>query len=204
VTVRPPALRTVLEAAQRRGWVGPGSLDDIVAHALGFAAGPEPLAAGSHALDLGSGGGVPGLPLALAHPDTTWVLLDSWERRVDALRAAIGQLGLAARATAVHARAEEWGRGPARASADLVVARAFGPPARTAECGAPFLRLGGRLVVSTAPDGGGWPDAVPELGLAARSTWAAGGGTFVSYRLEATVPERFPRRGPAQARGPLF
>jgi 16S rRNA (guanine527-N7)-methyltransferase len=197
-------LRSVLAAAQGRGWIGPGPIDDVVAHALGFAAGPVAFEPGTHAVDLGSGGGVPGLPLAVHRPQTNWVLLDAWARRVEALQTAIAELGLGGRVRPVHARAEVWARGPARSAADVVVARSFGPPAWTAECGAPLVRPGGWLLVSTAPDGGEWPDEVPALGLGEKHTWQASGASYAAYRVLTPVDPRYPRRPAAQARSPLF
>jgi 16S rRNA (guanine527-N7)-methyltransferase len=121
----PPALRAVLEDGQRRGVIGPGPIESAVDHALQFFSGLAPRP-GWRCVDLGSGGGLPGLPLALAHPATSWVLLDAWEARVDALRRAIRSLGLSDRVEAVHARAEDAGRvrsgvGPTSSSPDRSV-----------------------------------------------------------------------------------
>jgi 16S rRNA (guanine527-N7)-methyltransferase len=204
VSAVPPALRAVLEAGQRRGAVGPGALDDAVRHAEAFFTGlhPEP---GWRCIDLGSGGGLPGLPLALAHPATTWTLVDAWEARVVALDRAIRTLELGDRVTALHARAEELARGPMRGSADVVAARSFGPAAATAECAAPLLRVGGLLIVSVPADGDQWPaDGVPELGLAVVRTWEAAGGRYRMFRATAPAADRFPRRPAAQRRRPVF
>jgi 16S rRNA (guanine527-N7)-methyltransferase len=155
-------------------------------------------------IDLGSGAGVPGLPLALAHPGTTWILVDAWARRVDLLRQAIQELGLEDRVVAVHARAEELARTDERGSADLVTARSFGPPSRTAECAAPLLAMGGWLVVSSSPSGDEWPDDLSMLGLGLARRWRIAAGGYLGYRRVAEVPDRFPRRPAAQARTPLF
>src|SRR6266508_923171 len=80
------------------------------------------------------------------------VPLDAHRRAQAFLEEAIDRLGLAGRLRAVAGRAEELARDPElRSASDLVVARAFGPPPATAECGAGFLREGGRLVVSEPP-----------------------------------------------------
>ncbi|MHB8328638.1 MAG: RsmG family class I SAM-dependent methyltransferase [Acidimicrobiales bacterium] len=103
-------------------------------------------------LDLGSGGGLPGLVLAHHWAQCASVLLDSNERRVDALRQCVRQCGWEERVRVVHARAEVAARDPElRGALDVVVARSFGPPAVAAECAAPFLRVGGLLVVSEPP-----------------------------------------------------
>jgi 16S rRNA (guanine527-N7)-methyltransferase len=204
VNALPSALRAVLQDAQRAGAIGPGSLDDAVAHSRGFVHGIAPLP-GWHCVDLGSGGGLPGLPLALELPDTQWTLIDAWAARVDALARAIVQLALEPRVAAIHGRAEELGRGSLRGRADLVVARAFGPPALTAECAAPLLRPGGLLVVSASRAPDAWPAAgVPALSLVAWGTWEAGGGFFRAFQRAGDLAARFPRRPPAQARRPLF
>jgi 16S rRNA (guanine527-N7)-methyltransferase len=107
----------------------------------------------------------------------------------------------------VHARAEEAGHRPVlRGSMDLVVARSFGPPAVTAECASPFLRVGGWLVVSEPPSApqDRWPDGgLAELGL-------RNGGAVHSDRSFKTLvqdrpcPDRYARRNGVPAKRPLF
>jgi 16S rRNA (guanine527-N7)-methyltransferase len=157
-----PGLRAVLERARGWGFLGPGDLETHVAHALAFASASDGEPA--RALDLGSGGGVPGLVLA-AGPwaATSWVLLDASERRCAFLTAAVAELGLGDHVGVRRERAEVAGRDSGlRASFDLVVSRGFAAPAVTAECAAPFLVVGGRLVVSEppTPDPGRWPHDV--------------------------------------------
>jgi 16S rRNA (guanine527-N7)-methyltransferase len=200
----PPALQAVLEDGQRRGAIGPGSIDVAVAQALDFFAGVHPQP-GWRCVDLGSGGGLPGLPLALAHPTTTWVLLDAWEARVEALQRAIRALGLGDRVEALHARAEDAGRGRLRRAADVVVARSFATPAVTAECAAPLLRDGGLLAVSVVRGEDRWPDSgVPTLGLTPLATWETAFGTYRLLIRRGPLDDRFPRRPAAQRRSPLF
>ena len=105
------------------------------------------------ALDLGSGGGLPGLVLAAHWPTSRWTLLDASERRTNFLEQVVIELDLQRCVTVVRARAEEAARQPSlRGSFDLVVARSFGPPAVTAECAAAFLHVNGLLAVSEPPD----------------------------------------------------
>jgi 16S rRNA (guanine527-N7)-methyltransferase len=194
----------VLASAQRYGFLGPGPIPPHIDRALDLyrhlAQRP------ARALDLGSGGGVPGLPLALAGPETSWVLLDGSQTRAEFLRTAVERLALTDRVEVCAQRAEVAGRGPLRRGFDLVVARSFGPPAATAECGAPFLRTGGDLVVAEPP--GGRPGRWDEAGLAALGLEI---GRRVSHPtayqilVQATpCPERFPRRVGVPARRPLF
>src|SRR5690606_17211507 len=139
-----------------------------------------PLAAvgeGGRVLDLGSGGGVPGLVLAVRRPDLDVVLLDAMSRRCTFLEAAAAELGLAGRVRVVCERAEVAARDPElRGTFDVVVARSFAAPPVTAECAAGFLRVGGRLLVSEPPDHTGeerWPAApLDELGLTVGRRWS--------------------------------
>ena len=190
----------VLLAAQQRGFVGPGDVTPHIDHALGFAVGvdePPELA-----IDLGSGGGLPGLPLALAWPTTKWVLVDSMDRRTRFLRQIVDDLGVADRVHVLTARAEEIGREETwRGQADLVVARSFGPPAVTAECAAPLLRVGATLVVSEPPDARPerWPADVALLGLSPVRR-----GKYVVLRQESPCPSAYPRRTGVPAKRPLW
>jgi 16S rRNA (guanine527-N7)-methyltransferase len=93
--------------------------------------------------DLGSGGGFPGLVLAIALPDTRVALVESVGRKVDFLLGAIERLELA-NAEAIRARAEAWPGGIG--AHDLVTARALGPLSVLVEYAAPLLSLGGSLV----------------------------------------------------------
>ncbi len=157
-------------------------------------------------LDLGSGGGVPGLVLAEEEPGLSLVLLDSAARRCRFLRRAIGALGLEDRVEVVEERAETAARHPAlREMSDAVVARSFGPPAVTAECAVGFLRLGGSLVVSEPPETAvRWPpEALADLGLAPAVD--CGTGEFSFVRLEKTrADDRWPRRVGIPAKRPRF
>ena len=145
-----------MRRAQALGFLGPGPIDAHLDHAAGYVVVDPP----ERALDLGSGAGVPGLALAGRWPDSRWMLLDANERRGALLVQAIADLGWVGRVQVVVARAEDAARDSGlRGAFDLVTARSFGPPAVTAECGAPFLSVGGRLVVSEPPAEDPDPDA---------------------------------------------
>jgi 16S rRNA (guanine527-N7)-methyltransferase len=192
-------LDEVLEESAHAGFLGPGPVAAHVAQAGSFLAALRPA---EHVLDLGAGGGVPGLILALALPATSFVLLDASQRRTDFLRRAVGRLGVADRVGVVTARAEAAGHDAAwRGAFDAVVARSFAEPAVTAECAAPFLRIGGQLVVSEPPDPrpGRWPAAgLAVLGL---ELDAGDRGATVSLTQVRPCPARFARR---RLQVPLF
>lgn len=201
------ALIEVLREGQRRGLLGPGPIEAQINHALamGSAIG-EP--APALALDLGTGGGLPGLVLAGVYTETRWVLLDSRQRSVAFVAEAVVRAGLEDRAEALLARAEELGRDPShRGRYDVVVARGFGPPAVTAECAAPLLRVGGRLVVSEPP--GGEPDRWPaeplaRLGLRLQAADLHQQIAVAVLEQVELAPSTYPRRTGVPAKRPLF
>jgi 16S rRNA (guanine527-N7)-methyltransferase len=93
--------------------------------------------------DLGSGGGFPGLALAIALPDAHVALVESVGRKCAFLRGAVERLGLG-NVDVVHARAEAWRDG--LGAHDLVTARALAPLTTIIEYAAPLLELRGSLV----------------------------------------------------------
>ena len=207
-------LHEVLADARRAGFLGPGPLEIQLRHAEGFAeiaraleSSPRP-----RVVDLGSGGGLPGLVVAQHWPEASLVLLDASARRTDFLRRAVERLGLQGRIEVVGGRAEELGRdGRWRGAFDGVLARSFGRPAVVAECGAPFLKVGGWLVVSEPPahEGGTrgddrWPlEGLRQFGLVP-SDPARGEFAYQVLRQAEPCPERFPRRNGVPAKKPLF
>jgi 16S rRNA (guanine527-N7)-methyltransferase len=96
------------------------------------------------------------------------------------------------------------GRGALRATFDAVLARSFGPPAATAECGSPLLHVGGELMVSEPPqDDQRWSAEVSQLGLEVGRR--VGSTPVVQTLRQITLcPERFPRRDGLPAKRPLF
>jgi 16S rRNA (guanine527-N7)-methyltransferase len=199
-------LLDVLERARDIGLLGPGPVAAHLDHASAWATalGEAP---GSF-LDLGAGAGVPGLVLLLRWPGATGTFLDSRRRSVEFLTAAAADLGWSDRVTVVEGRAEDRGREPElREQFPLVVARGFGAPAETAECGSAFVRPGGRLSVSDPPGGdpGRWPpDGLARLGLRPVSSTVGPEGSFVVLEKVAGLSDRFPRRVGTPRRRPLW
>lgn len=187
-------------------------MEPHLVHADGFAAAIEGERAAGWAVqvaaDLGSGGGLPGLPLVLHFPAVRWVLVEAGARRAAFLRRAVAALAVEDRVEVREERAEVSGRVEAlRAGVDLVVTRSFGRPAVVAECAAPLLRRGGRLVVSEPPGGQDerWPpDGLAVLGLRSGPTVVSGAGTFQVVEQVDVCPDRFPRRVGVPAKRPLF
>lgn len=151
-------LDEVLTEARRRGFLGEQPISGHIAHAAGFAAVcrsllPDP-EVGDLLIDLGSGGGVPGLPLVTV-ADAGFprvVLLEGSCRRADWLSEAVALLEVQSRTEVLAMRAELAGRLASwRSSAAVVVARSCGAPAVTAELAAPLIRPGGYLIVSEPP-----------------------------------------------------
>ncbi|GHV27697.1 ribosomal RNA small subunit methyltransferase G [Clostridia bacterium] len=99
--------------------------------------------------DIGSGAGLPGIPLAIARGDAAFVLIESQAKRADFLRRAVDALGLAA--TVENTRAETYAK-TARASIDTVVCRAVSSLAVLMEYAAPLLVIGGALIAYKGPN----------------------------------------------------
>jgi 16S rRNA (guanine527-N7)-methyltransferase len=192
---RPSAWAAVLDVladAQAHGFIGAGQdVEQLAEHAAGFV---RPIADGVPILDLGSGGGVPGLVVAALRPGDAVVLVDSSVRRTDWLRRAVGRLGWRDRVHVVTAPAEALAHDPAwRGTRRAVVARSFAPPMVTAEVAAGLLQVGGLLVVSEPPVGDPvrWPAAeLAALGLR-RRPWAD--ERYAVVESVETPPDEVPR-----------
>jgi len=100
---------------------------------------------GSRVLDVGSGGGVPGIPLAIVLPALRFTLIDATAKKAAFLRAAAAALTLQ-NVDVIAARAEELARTPLRGSACVVTARAVGKISVMLDWTAPFARPGGLLL----------------------------------------------------------
>jgi len=109
--------------------------------------------AGESWADVGSGAGLPGIPLALLTPGTRWLLVEPREKRWAFLVHAVHVLGLAG-VEPVRARIADAPVAPA--SLDGVVSRALGAPALACH---PWLRPGGTLALAAGPDRTRWPEA---------------------------------------------
>lgn len=197
------ALLAQLDEAKTLGLLGPGPVEAHLDHAFHYSR--RHASAPNHALDMGSGGGVPGLVLALVWPLSRWTLLDARDRSVRFLETATSRLAIADRVSIVHGRAEEAARmSDHRQKYDLVVARGFGPPAVTAECAAGFLEAGGALLVSEPPaELQRWPPTgLQELGMVREKSDE--NVRIAVLRQTNPCSERFPRRTGVPTKRPLF
>lgn len=196
------------------GFLGPGPVAPQIEHAAAFweavrAADESADASRSpdtfRCVDLGAGGGLPGLVLACQHPSTHWLFLDGNQRRTSFLLDAVHDLGLQDRVVVRCERAELTGRSDLRGRFDLVVARGFAAPSATAECAAPLLSVGGLLVVSEPPDAPArWSEEeLSTLGFDEMRLHSVP-FRFFSARLRRECPSAFPRRVGVPVKRPLF
>jgi 16S rRNA (guanine527-N7)-methyltransferase len=143
-------------------------------------------------VDVGSGGGAPGIPLAHALPTREFVLLEAQERKCAFLR-----LYAPANTSVVRGRAEEqpidW--------AGCALAKALAPPPVAAEWCLPLVRPGGAAVLWIGPSAD--PDRVARVAerLAAEREEAPAG--FIVLRKLGPTPEGFPRRAGVARKRPL-
>ena len=181
--------------------------------ALGRLLGDEGvLGAGGRLLDIGSGAGLPGLPLKILRPDLRVSLLEATGKRCEFLREVVAALELDG-AEVLEGRAEDFGHNaPLREQFDVVVARAVAPLSVLLEYALPFLRLGGWLAATKG-------SAVDEEVAAAGKALSTLGGalrrtlllrvpgvmdqTLVLVEKVAPTPERYPRRSGMPSKRPL-
>ena len=166
------------------------------------------------AVDIGSGGGVPAIPIAIARPDLSWVLVESVRKKARALAEFVGELGLPF-VEVIADRAEVLGRDPRhRERAGLVTARAVAALPVLAELAMPLLAPGGLMLAWKGP----LTAKDDELQRGARALTGLGGGppeilpagapqlgehTLVRSRKQRRTASRFPRRPGEAARRPL-
>jgi 16S rRNA (guanine527-N7)-methyltransferase len=162
-------------------------------------------------IDVGSGGGLPGLPLRLARPDLSLTLLEANQRKAAFLVQAAATLGLAG-VEVVARRAEDAGHDPRHREAyDFALARALAAMPVLVELCLPFVAVGGRLLAMKT-------DAAAEAVAAEAAIFRLGGelveiggaasaarslGQVVVVEKVRPTPPEFPRRPGVPGRRPL-
>ena len=133
-------------AGVERGLVGPREIDRMWDRHINNSAVLEELVPhGVSVIDVGSGAGLPGIPLAIVRPDLKITLLEPLARRVDYLNEVIADLGLSDRVVVVRGRAEE----PAakNLSADVVTGRAVASLSKLISWCWPLVKPGGQILM---------------------------------------------------------
>lgn len=163
-------------------------------------------------IDVGTGAGFPGIPLAIISPDKDFVLADSLNKRLKVINDLTDRLGIYNVET-VHGRAEELARNKNfRENFDLCVSRAVANMAVLAEYCLPFIRMGGHLLAYKGPD------VNEELKSAEKAIKTLGGKVL---RIETTplqgyehnivviekmkkTPAKYPRRAGTPVKEPIL
>jgi 16S rRNA (guanine527-N7)-methyltransferase len=150
------------------------------------------------AVDVGAGGGSPGLPLAAARPDVDFDLLESNRKKCAFLERWKAEFP---NVDVVCARAEDHGRGGGREAYGTAVARALAAPVVAAEWCLPLVREGGRVVLFVGPSADEPAVARAAEVVAGRLEESPAG--FILVRKIGPTPERFPRRPGVARKRPL-
>lgn len=160
-------------------------------------------------IDVGTGAGFPGIPLAIARPDIALTLMDALQKRVKFLEAVCKELALSV--PCVHARAEEAARGPLyRARFDVALSRAVAPASVLTELTVPFLREGGVSLMYKGPQADeellGAKNALSLLkakGNLVKFDAAWGDRRVIAVTKLAPTPEVYPRASGVMKKKPL-
>ena len=170
----------------------------------------ELLGAARVVVDVGSGGGLPGLPLKIARPDLELTLVEADQAKAAFLVQACAALGLRG-VDVVARRAEEVGQDPRnRETFEVVVARALAPMRTLVELCLPLVAVGGRLLAqkTEAEDVAAAAHAIALMGgqlqrIATAPSLARRTGTVVIVEKIRPTPAGYPRRPGTPARRPL-
>ncbi len=169
---------------------------------------------GAKLVDVGSGAGFPGLPLAIARPDLSVTLMDSLAKRIRFLDAVTEELGLCNVQT-LHRRAEDGGQeATLREAFDLAVARAVAPTAVLCELLLPLVKAGGKMVCYKGPAAkeeaeaanraaallGGKPVEILPVAMAFQPDWQH--ALVICEKMQKTV-RQYPRKAGIPSRIPL-
>ena len=161
--------------------------------------------------DVGSGGGVPGIPLAIARPDARITLIEATKKKAAFLKEAIAALELT-NVQVLDQRGEDVGNGPCRETFHVATTRAVGEMGWLSEWCLPLLRMGGIMLAMKGPKWvqempiarpiihrlGGNPEQVHEV------QWPElAGHVIVQVKKNRPTPMRFPRAA-TEAKGKMM
>ena len=164
-------------------------------------------------IDIGTGAGFPGIPLAIMNPQTSFVLLDSLNKRINFLNEVIATLGLTGVET-IHGRAEDFAKpGKCREKYDLCVSRAVANLSTLSEYCLPFVKEGGRFISYKSEK------TEEEIKEASQAIRLLGGEredaisfhlpdsdifrTLIVIRKTAPTPKKYPRKAGLPAKEPI-
>lgn len=160
-------------------------------------------------LDLGTGAGIPGIPLSILRPDIHFTLLDSELSKISFCQSMIETLSL--NAQAIASRAEDLAHGTMRNSFDCAVSRAMANGSMLTELAVPFLRIGGTLLAMKGsnynPENERFAQASAAMSCACPivHVYQLDGlqKFIIEIRKQADTPEKYPRRFAKIKRAPL-
>ena len=161
-------------------------------------------------IDIGTGGGFPGIPLAIAQPEKKFVLMDSLKQRLRNIDTLCEEIGIT-NVTTVHGRAEELGRKPEfREQFDLCVSRAVAQLPSLCELCIPFVKVDGDFISYKGPTG------EDEAAASAKAMMCLGECSFsiekagtedehllVCIHKNARTQKAYPRAGNKAIKNPL-
>ncbi len=169
------------------------------------------LTSGARVIDVGTGGGFPGIPLLIARPEIKLTMLDSTQKKLAFVSESVEKLGL--QANIVHARAEEAGQGDMRESYDFAVSRAVAAMNVLCEYCLPFVKVGGTFCAMKGAKGKEeLDDARKAIGILSgevqrtETLLLADGGerTLVNIKKISHTPTKYPRPSAQISKKPLI
>jgi 16S rRNA (guanine527-N7)-methyltransferase len=147
------------------------------------------------AIDIGSGGGLPGIPLAIARREVQWTLVEATAKKARFLEAVIHALGLT-NVRVLQSRAESAARGALREHFDAATSRAVGPLSDVAMCSIPFLRIGGVMLAIKGERAGeevvSAKQVLYELHASVVNEIRTETNTIVAIEKQRKTPAKFP------------
>ena len=170
-----------------RGFIGPREVPRLwERHLINCAVIGDVMDEGATVVDVGSGAGLPGIPLAIARPDLRITLIEPLLKRSVFLQEVVDKLALD-NVTVIRGRAEEGPIKKAVAGADIVTSRAVAPLGKLAKWSLPLVRRGGEMIAMKGES------VHEELARDAADIKKAGGGKAQVEVVRGTTIIRIPR-----------